>query len=164
MRAVLELALSCGQGPLQVKVIADRQNISGKYLEQLVAILKSAGIIRSIRGPRGGYVLSKKPSEIRLDEIFTILEGPVTITECLEHTEVCSLCADCVTRQLWMEMYRAIMGVLESKTVQDLIEMAQKRRVSIIVKLTIIFCLVQLETFCYIVIKAEVLYVVIIAC
>jgi len=128
MLAVLELALSYGQGPLQVKVIAERQNISGKYLEQLIAILKSAGIVRSIRGPHGGYILSKKPNEIRLDEVFTILEGYVTITECLEHTEVCSLCADCVTRQLWMEMHRAIMSILESKTVQNLIEMAQKNR------------------------------------
>ena len=126
MRAVLELALSSGQGPLQVKIIAERQNISGKYLEQLVAILKLAGIVRSVRGPHGGYLLSRKPSEISLDEVFTVLEGPITITECLEHTEVCPLCADCVTRQLWMEMHRAIMGVLESKTVQDLIEMAQK--------------------------------------
>ena len=125
MRAVLELALAYGQGPLQVKIIAQRQNISGKYLEQLIAALKSAGIVRSIRGAQGGYVLARKPNEIALDEIFIALEGPIAIAECIEHADVCSFCTDCVTRQLWVEMHRAIMGVLESKTIQHLIEMAK---------------------------------------
>ena len=125
MRAVLELALAYGQGPLQVKIIAQRQNISGKYLEQLIAVLKSAGIVRSIRGSHGGYVLARKPNEIGLDEIFIALEGPVAIAECIEHTDVCSSCADCVTRRIWMEMHKAVMAVLESKTIQHLIEMAK---------------------------------------
>lgn len=125
MRAVLELALSYEQGPLQARIIAERQNISGKYLEQLIAVLKSAGIVRSIRGPHGGYVICKRPSEIKLNEIFTVLEGPVTITECLEHADICQFHADCATRRIWTEMHRAITGVLESKTLQDLVEMSK---------------------------------------
>ena len=126
MRAILELALAHKSEPLQIKVIAERQKISNKYLEQLVAIMKSAGLVRSIRGPHGGYLLAKEPKDIKLSNIFTVLEGPVLTLECVDHEEVCLSCADCITRQLWIQMNDAILGVLESKTLQDLVDMAHK--------------------------------------
>ena len=121
-RAILELALEYGNGPVQIKTIAQRQEISNKYLEQLIVMLKSASLVRSIRGPRGGYILAKAPNEIRLDEIFRTLEGPMVAVECIEHPEYCAKCSDCVTRQLWSEIQGAMLGVLQAKTLQDLVD------------------------------------------
>jgi Rrf2 family protein len=133
MRAILELALAykAGKaGPLQIKVIAERQNISNKYLEQLIAIIKSAGLVRSIRGPHGGYVLAKSPEDIKLSEIFRVLEGPVFTVECVENKEACASFADCITRRLWIEVNDAILNVLTNKTLQDLVEMSEKEKMN----------------------------------
>ena len=121
-RAILELAVDYGKGPLQIKTIAKREDISNKYLEQLIAMLKASGLVRSIRGPRGGYELTRPPNEVKLSDVFKTLEGPVVAVECLEHPEFCPRCTDCVTRQVWAEMQSAMMGVLESKTLQDLVD------------------------------------------
>lgn len=122
MRAILELALEYGNAPLQIKTIAEREDISNKYLEQLVAMLKAAGLVRSLRGPRGGYMLAKPPAEIQLKDVFLTLEGPMTPAECLDHPEYCPRCTDCATRQIWQELQDAIFGVLESVTLADLVE------------------------------------------
>lgn len=122
MRAILELAMEYGKDPLQIKTIAEREDISNKYLEQLIAMLKAAGLVRSIRGPRGGYMLAKPPAEIKLKEVFVTLEGPMIPAECLEHPEFCSRCMDCATREIWSELQDAISGVLESVTLADLVE------------------------------------------
>jgi len=130
MRAILELALAYGAGPLQIKVIAERQNISNKYLEQLIAIVKTAGLVRSIRGPHGGYVLAKSPQDIKLSDIFRVLEGSVFTVECVENKEACEQYADCVTRRLWLEVNNAILNVLDNKTLYDLVEMAEKEKLN----------------------------------
>ena len=122
MRAILELALEYGNAPLQIKTIAEREDISNKYLEQLIAMLKSSGLVRSVRGPKGGYMLAKPPADIKLKEVFTTLEGPMVPAECLEHPEYCPRCTDCATRQIWQELQNAIFGVLESVTLADLVE------------------------------------------
>lgn len=126
MRALLELGLAHNTGPLQIKVIAEHQNISNKYLEQLVAMLKTAGLVRSIRGPHGGYVLAKPPHDIRLVEVFKTLEGPVLTVECTEDEGICTNSADCITRRLWNEVNEAILNVLDSKTLGDLVELTKK--------------------------------------
>ena len=128
MRALLELALAYKAGPLQIKMIAERQKISNKYLEQLVAMLKTAGLVRSIRGPHGGYVLALPPEEIRLSDVFRTLEGSVLTVECVESDAACLNYSDCVTRKLWIQMNEAILGVLENKTLRDLVEMAEKEK------------------------------------
>ncbi len=122
MRAILELALEYGKSPLQIKAIAEREDISNKYLEQLIAMLKAAGLVRSIRGPRGGYLLAKPPEEIQLKDVFLTLEGPMVSAECLQHPEYCARCTDCATRKIWHELQDAIFGVLESVTLADLVE------------------------------------------
>ncbi len=121
---MLELALAYGQGPIQIKTIAEREGISNKYLEQLIAMLKAAGLVRSVRGPRGGYMLACPPEEVNLSKVFTTLEGPVVAVECIDHPDYCPRCSQCVTRHIWSEMQDAIMGVLESKTMQDMVDMA----------------------------------------
>jgi Rrf2 family protein len=128
IRAALELAVNHGRGPLQTKVIAQRQNISVKYLEQLMALLKAGGIVRSIRGSRGGYVLARAPNEVRMSDVFNALEGPVVPVECLEDRDYCTQVPDCMARYLWAQVQQAIQGVLESMTVQDLIEKARDGR------------------------------------
>lgn len=129
VRAILELAGNQGKGPLQVKAIAQHQDISVKYLEQLMAILKSAGFIRGIRGSRGGYILARLPEQIKLGDVFTALEGPSAVAvECLENESYCARTADCVTRQVWAELQEAIETTLQSITLQDLVDRTDKSR------------------------------------
>jgi Rrf2 family protein len=128
IRAALELAEAYGRGPLQIKVIAERQDISVKYLEQLMTMLRSTGFIRSVRGSKGGYVLAREPAQIKLSEIFVALEGQPVTVECLENENQCARAIDCVTRQLWLEVQKAVMGVLDSMTLQDLVERAKKEK------------------------------------
>lgn len=129
VRAILELAENHNRGPLGVKTIAQRQDISVKYLEQLMAILKSTGLVRSIRGSKGGYLLAKAPNQIKLSDVFNALEGPsATTVECLEDETYCGRAADCVARQLWAEVQAAIETVLRSMTLQDLVDRASKNR------------------------------------
>jgi Rrf2 family protein len=126
MRAILELALEHGSGPMQIKTIANRQDISNKYLEQLMAILKASGLVRSVRGPKGGYLLAKPPNEVKLSHVFTSLEGKLATVECIEHPEYCPRCTECVTRQVWAKIQNAILEVLESMTLQDLVDKARR--------------------------------------
>lgn len=128
MRAIIELAVSDRKGPLQLKVIAQHQGISVKYLEQLMVVLKSAGFVRSIRGAKGGYVLAKAPNQIKLSDIFHCLEGPVSTVECVENEDYCQRAADCVARQVWTQVQAAIEGVLQSITLQDVADRAKSDR------------------------------------
>jgi Rrf2 family transcriptional regulator, cysteine metabolism repressor len=126
-RAILELAIEYGKGPMQIKTISDRESISNKYLEQLIAMLKAAGLVRSMRGPKGGYVLARPPKDIKLSEIFTTLEGPLLTVECLDHPEICPRMADCVTRDLWAQLQEAVLKILDSKTLQDMVILAAEK-------------------------------------
>ena len=128
IRAILELAKNHGKGPLQIKTIAHRQDISIKYLEQLMAILKSAGFVRSIRGSKGGYILAKPPNQIKLNDVFNCLEGPVTTVECVEDENYCARTADCVARGVWAQVQEAIETVLGSITLQDLVNGAKDKK------------------------------------
>ena len=131
IRAILELAENYGKGPLQTNVIAERQEISVKYLEQLMAILRSADFIRSVRGSKGGYKLTRPPGEIKLNEVFDALEGSSVITvECLENDSFCARAADCTARQLWAEVQHAVTAVLQSKTLGDLLEKTKAKKAS----------------------------------
>jgi Rrf2 family protein len=128
IRAILELANSYGKGPLQTRVIAQQQDISAKYLEQLMAALKSAGLVRSQRGAKGGYVLARPPEKIKLSDVFEIFEGPVVTVECVVNENYCARAADCIARQVWSEVQRAIKNVLQSMTLQDAIDKARDKK------------------------------------
>jgi len=130
IRAILELAEKDGSGPLRVKTIAQSQDISVKYLEQLMSILRSAGFVRSIRGSKGGYMLAKAPNQIKLSDVFDCLEGPVTTVECVEDKDYCARAADCVARQVWAQVQQAIKNVLQSITLQDLVDRAKDKKLS----------------------------------
>jgi Rrf2 family transcriptional regulator, cysteine metabolism repressor len=126
-RALLELALHKGEGPIFLKVIARQQQISLPYLEHLVAPLIAGGIIRSTKGPRGGISLARNPEEIKLSEITQLLEGPVAPVECINNPGVCSRSGACATRDVWSRLKEAMDAVLESTTLQDLAERQKKK-------------------------------------
>ncbi len=125
-RILLDLALR-GEGPVLLKDIAQRQQISLAYVERLITPLIAGGIVRSARGARGGVWLAKSPEEIRLSEVIQLLEGSMALVECVNNPRICSRSAFCVTRDVWGELKKAMDGVLESTTLQDLVE-RQKRK------------------------------------
>jgi len=126
-RALLDLALHQGEEPLLLKDIARRQQISLHYLEQLVTPLIAGGIMRSARGPKGGVYLAKPPEEIKLSQAIQLLEGSIAPVECIANPELCTRSGFCVTRDVWAELKTAMNGILESTTLQDLVE-RQKRK------------------------------------
>ena len=121
-RALLDLALNQREGPVPLKDVAQRQQISLPYLEHLITPLIAAGRVRSTRGARGGVLLARPPEEIRLSEIIQLLEGSIAPAECVNNPEVCMRSEFCVTRDVWGELKEAMDGVLESTTLQDLAE------------------------------------------
>ena len=121
-RALLELALRRDEEPVFLKDIAREQQISLSYLEQLIAPLIAGGIIRSTKGPRGGISLAKNPEVIKLSEVTGLLEGSVAPVDCVNDPETCDRSEFCVTRDVWCELKMVMDGVLESTTLQDLVE------------------------------------------
>lgn len=122
-RALLEMALHYDEGrPVQLHLIARRQELSKKYLEQVFTPLREAGVIQSVRGPMGGYLLSRSPEEIRLDEIFRILEGPPHLVDCLEDKYLCPNKEKCPTREIWEKLSLSLVEVLQSISLADLVQ------------------------------------------
>lgn len=126
-RVLLDLGLHWGEGPILLKDIARRQEISLPYLEHLIAPLIAGGMVKSTRGPRGGVSLLKRPEEIRLSEVIRLLEGPIALVECVHNPEAYPRSPLCVTHDIWDEVRRAIDGVLESTTLQDLVERQKQK-------------------------------------
>ena len=127
-RALLDLALHQGEKQVILKDIAEREQISVRYLEHLITPLIAGGIVRTTRGARGGVSLAKPPEEIRLSEIMQLLEGPIALVECVNSPGICSRSKLCVTRDIWGELKQAIDGILESTTLQDLVERHRRKR------------------------------------
>lgn len=121
-RALLELALHQGQGPILLKDIAQRQQISLHYLEHLISPLITGGIIRSTRGAKGGVWLVKFPEQVKLSEVIRLLEGPLALVDCVNNPEACERAELCATRDIWGEVKKAMDAVLQSTTLQDLVE------------------------------------------
>lgn len=111
-------------------VISKSQDLPVKYLEQLMHSLKSSGLVLAVRGAKGGYTLARQPREIQLSEVYNCLEGPVTTVDCVQHEDVCERIAFCTTRPVWTDVHNAIMGILESVTLQDMLDMAEEKPLS----------------------------------
>jgi Rrf2 family protein len=126
-RAMLELASHYGEGPIELKEIAKKENISLKYLEQVIIPLRSAGLVKSVRGSKGGYSLAKSPSEIFLNDLVEVLEGPVNLTECLRDPKVCQKSASCVTRDIWKEVSEAIYRIFHSITLEEMVNRRKEK-------------------------------------
>jgi Rrf2 family cysteine metabolism transcriptional repressor len=127
-RAMLDLANHYGQGPISLKDLATRQEISPKYLEQLLIPLRTAGIIKSIRGAKGGYVLAREPGMVSLDEIILILEGSMAPVECVDNPESCHRACLCVTHEVWCAIGEKVTQMLHDITLRDLVNRDSEAR------------------------------------
>jgi Rrf2 family protein len=124
---MVELALNHGNGPLRVRDIAKRQGISAKYIEQLIAVLKGAGLVNAVRGVHGGYSMAKPPSRVKMLEVFELLEGNLDQLECRGCPGSCSRDKNCVVRDVWSRVREAVKGVLEKETLSDMASRAKER-------------------------------------
>ncbi|EGQ27627.1 Rrf2 family transcriptional regulator [Mammaliicoccus sciuri] len=115
LTVIVELGRKFGEGPVPLRKIAEEQNLSEAYLEQLIPPLRNSGLVKSVRGAYGGYKLAKDPSQITAGEIIRLLEGPIQLVEGLEDDEI-------PQRELWKRIGDAIRGVLDHTTIKDLIE------------------------------------------
>jgi Rrf2 family transcriptional regulator, iron-sulfur cluster assembly transcription factor len=124
-RLLLDMAQHYREGPLQLGDIAKRQEVSVKYLEQIIIPLKKAHYIESVRGRKGGHMLAKPPEEINVGEIVALLEEGSGLVKCAKDTLICERADICPTRILWKEAYEAMFERLEAITLADLVERAQ---------------------------------------
>lgn len=121
LRAMLELALHHGGRPVLMRNIAENQGVSRKYLHALLTSLKSAGLVRSVRGAGGGYLLARAPGQIRVDEVVQVLEGSLCVTDCVEDPASCDRHDRCATHDLWKELSAAVQQLLAGLTLEDLV-------------------------------------------
>lgn len=122
VRAMFEIAMGYPDGPITIREISMKQDVSVAYLEQILNRLRKAGLITSVKGPGGGYVLSRKPADISIGLILKELEGPVAITSCLDPEEGCIRVDGCVTHLLWKSLGEKIEAFLDTITLKDLID------------------------------------------
>ncbi len=127
LRLMLDLALHDTGENIALKAIADRQGISGKYLEQIISILTKAGFVRSVRGSSGGYRLARTPESYTVGDILRLTEGSLAPVSCVEEgADACEKADNCVTLTVWRELAEAINAVVDSITLADLIERSKK--------------------------------------
>lgn len=125
--AALDLALYGGPGPTSVREIVGRLHISRKYLEHLLGALQATGLVSAVRGRRGGYHLARPADEITLRDVYEAIEGTEALASCRDDAP-CERAEQCVMERAWCEMYRAMLGVLESRTLADLAAEAEEAR------------------------------------
>lgn len=126
-RALVQIAEAYPARAVPVREIARVQRLSAKYLERIAGALRSAGLIRAVRGARGGYALARPPASVRLDEVVRALGDPPVVAECLDRPESCPRRAFCPTRSVWARVREAVDGILSATTLQDLVEEARAR-------------------------------------
>ncbi|QCH26758.1 RrF2 family transcriptional regulator [Clostridium tyrobutyricum] len=124
VKAMVDLAIHYSDEPLSIKSISERQDISEYYLEQLFSPLRKAKLIKSVRGAQGGYILNRHPKDIKVGDIMEVLEGPIEISECIDDTDgnSCNNIECCATRLLWSKIKDSIDKVMESTTLQDIVD------------------------------------------
>jgi len=126
-RAMLDLALNYGKGSVSLKNIARRQEISERYLEHIMIVLLSAGLVQSTRGSRGGFSLAKLPKEIKLSQIIQAVEGSISPVACVDDPKLCNRVDVCVTYEIWKKLKKAMLEVLDSVTLEDMVNMQKKK-------------------------------------
>ncbi|RJR47268.1 MAG: Rrf2 family transcriptional regulator [Desulfobacteraceae bacterium] len=118
-RLMVELARNYGKGPTSIAEISRKQDIPIKYLEQLIIPLKRADLVTSVRGPKGGHMLSMSPEQINLWDILVLLESKSSLVDCLVDKNVCSHVDTCPVRPVWGRALQALIGIFRSTTLQD---------------------------------------------
>jgi Rrf2 family transcriptional regulator, cysteine metabolism repressor len=120
-RALIELGLQYGEGPVKLKDISATQDISLKYLEQVMFPLRIGGYVKTIKGSQGGYILARHPDSITLLEIVECVEGPIAPVDCVDHAELCDRSNQCVTREAWIGLKNVIRSELGTITLAELV-------------------------------------------
>ena len=128
VRAMVDLALHEDQGPVPRRDIAERQEISAHYIEQLFVRLRKAGLIESVKGPGGGYILAHSAERIKAGDIIRTVEGPIALARCvaLQREAACPRIDNCVTHLLWKRLSERVAEVLDSVTLKDLCDQAHE--------------------------------------
>jgi Rrf2 family protein len=119
MEAMVDMTMQAGPGPIALKEIARRQEISQNYLGQIFMQLRAAGLVRSVRGAGGGFVLGRSPSAIRMAEIAGTFEGPTDLIGCASDAGMCSRSSSCAVRRVWVEVGECMKKALDSVTLQE---------------------------------------------
>lgn len=123
LRLMIDIGMNDKHNPVRIKDIAQRQEISEKYLEQIVSVLNKAGYVRSSRGPQGGYRLARAPKDYTVGDILTLIEGSLAPVACLDTpVNECPREAVCPTLILWKKIDDAVHGVVDSITLEDLLK------------------------------------------
>ena len=128
---MIELALQIDQGAIQVSKISAKQKIPVKYLEQILRSLNQAGIVKSVRGPKGGHLLAKDPKGIYLGQIVRLLEGQTDLVECVSSPEKCEMSADCLVRNAWYDATSVLYEKLDGISIADLIQSSGKNNLAV---------------------------------
>ena len=128
LRLMLDLAMNGENNVVRIKDIAERQQISDKYLEQIISVLNKAGYMRSTRGPQGGYSLRKAPEEYTVGDILRLTEGSLAPVACVEEEGSCEREVDCVTVEVWKRLNQAISDVVDHITLADLVALQEEKR------------------------------------
>lgn len=119
-RLMLELAKNFGKGPLSMSEISKNQDIPVKYLEQLIIPLKKASLIKSVRGPKGGHMLSKPPDQVNLWDVLNLLESKLILVGCVTEEDACRYSDSCPVRPTWGKAHRAMMEIFKETSLADL--------------------------------------------
>ena len=128
LRLMLDLAYNHTGSFIPIKNISQRQDISDKYLEQIITQLSRAGLVKSARGAQGGYMLAKEPQEYTVGEILRLLEGNLAPVACVDDTtEACTRADECVTMEVWREIKDAVNKVVDNITLADLVEQQRQK-------------------------------------
>jgi len=127
LRLMIEIAVNFKKGPIFLKEIAKNIDVSEKYLSQIIIPLKGKGLVSTYSGAHSGYILSRPPSRIKLKEIVEILEGDLSLIDCVNNPSVCGKVPTCVTRDIWTKLGDKISEVLNSFTLDDLVKMRDEK-------------------------------------
>lgn len=134
LRLMLDLAIRDTGEPVRIRDIAARQEISEKYLEQIISILNKAGYVRSVRGPQGGYHLMKEPAQYTVGMILRLTEGSLSPVACLDgDVNTCERQENCVTLRLWKMLNQAVSDVVDQVTLADLVEWHEQKAVDYVI-------------------------------
>jgi Rrf2 family protein len=122
VRLMLALGINENKGPIFLKDIAHSEDISEKYLSQIIIPLKASGLVNTFRGAHGGYILSRPASQIRLRDIIVPLEGDMGLVDCVKKPDICGRSDECITRNVWNEMSSLLVNYLDGLTLADLVK------------------------------------------
>ncbi|MEG0691665.1 MAG: Rrf2 family transcriptional regulator [Oscillospiraceae bacterium] len=127
LRLMVDLAANATTAPISLKEVAHRQDISDKYLEQIVTQLNRAGLVKSVRGAQGGYTLSRPSDEITVGDVLRVVEGSLSLVDCVDDNSCCDKSSSCATSYVWKKIKFAVEGVVDNISLKDLVDRSNEQ-------------------------------------